>query len=38
LHRQPCAAWTETTWSPGENIVERCAVGDGLVVQMLEPP
>jgi hypothetical protein len=28
----------DETWSPGENIVERCAVGDGLVVQMLEPP
>src|SRR6185369_17045884 len=27
----PCAVWTETTRSPGEKIVERCAVGDGLV-------
>src|SRR6185437_5841202 len=31
LHRQSCAARIETTGSPGEKIVERCAVGDGLV-------
>jgi len=27
----------ETTRSPGEKIVERCAVGDGVVVQVPEP-